>query len=294
MRRIIFSMLAALSGAAAFGQGLLDCIEPDVLRALLLQSQGERPPVITGSVPAEISALKMPREFTWIGSAERITGRVDATTNLSQVTAAYRSSLAPAAARTATAAALQASGWEVREMPGIGMGVFNATATQTSQPACREGKPVNFTANAMDGVTYVLLTLQRGNSNTNTICNQPVRPEMFASSGLNSVMPRLDMPVDPVTGAAARMSGSSASTGGNSASAQTEFTLKDSAGNIARHFAKQMAEQGWTSDANWSGTSTAGSSWSKRDGGALIQGTLSVTALDDQQFMAMMRVIKLQ
>jgi hypothetical protein len=289
MRRVACFTMATLATVAAFGQGLLDCLEPDVLRALLLENQGQRAPVITGAVPPEISALRMPGTYTWIGSAERITGRVDAMTNASQVTSAWRSSLAPEVARARAAAALAASGWEV--LPPLGMSVFSMPVAQT---ACRDGKPVDLNVSAMDGVTYVLLTLQRGN-NTNPVCNQAARPPMTIGAGLEPHLPRLAIPVDPSTGVAARMQRSDTGFSDGAVNAGAVFTVRDSADNIARHFAKQMAEQGWSSDANWSGASTAGSSWSKRpDSGSLVQSTLSVTALDDRQFVATLRVGKLQ
>lgn len=292
MRRVAYFVTAALTGAAAFGQGLLDCIEPDVLRALVLQSQGERPPVFSADVPPEIAALKVPGVFTWIGSAERITGRVDATTNASQVTAAWRSGLAPDAARAAAAAALAASGWEVRAP--MGMAVFSSAASQVPQAACRDGKPVNFAASALDGTTYLMFTLQRG-TNSNSICSQPARPSVTTGTGLDQHLPRLQLPVDPSTGTEARMQSGGSGSGGGGFNAHAEFVLRDSASNVARQFARQMAEQGWTSDATWSGASSAGSSWSKREGGAaVVQGTLSVIALDERQFVATLRVSSLQ
>ncbi|MEO8315792.1 MAG: hypothetical protein ABI645_13490 [Pseudomonadota bacterium] len=294
MRRVAFITMAMLSGAAAFGQGLLDCIDPDVLRALLLQGQGERPQTFTAVVPTEIAALRMPAGFVWIGSSERITGRADANTNTSQVTAAWRSSLSPDAARAATASALTASGWEVRPMPGIGMSVFNSAAAPPSQSACRDGKAVNMNAAAMDGVTYVTFGIQRGAIN-NSICSSPFRAAPALNPGFERYMPRLAMPVDPATGAPARMQGGGSSARAGSASSRTEFSAKDSAGNIARHFAKQIAEQGWASDASWSGAATAGSSWSRKgDAGAVIQGTLSVTAVGERQFVTVFRVLSLQ
>jgi len=293
MRRVAFVTMAALCAAAAFGQGLLDCMDPDVLRTLLMQGQGQQLPVITVAVPAELSALKMPREFAWIGSAERITGKVDATTSASQVTAAWRTSLAPDAAQAATATALTASGWEVWPRSGAGLDVFRTPAMQTWQDACRDGKPVNFTAGAMDGVTYVRFTIQR-NSNYNSACSQRAMSARAYATGLEKYMPHLEMPVDPATGMAARSRGNGTSSADGVVTAEAEFALKDSVGNVAGNFAKQMTGQGWTPDANWSGATTAGSSWSKRDAGALIQSTLSVTAVDDQQFTAALRVIKLQ
>lgn len=292
MRRTAFITLAASWGAMAFGQGLLDCIEPDVLHALLLQDQGTRPPAITATVPQELVPLKMPREFTWIGSSERAVARVNANADLIQVTAAWRSSLAPDAARSAAAAALKAAGWELRQPFGPAVVAFVSPETQSlAQPACRDGGLVNFTASAMDGATYVLFTIQRGNPGT-TVCNQPARPMM--TTGFEQYTPRLEMPPDPATGTAVRQQGSNTSSGGGSMSTGVEFMVKDSPGNVARHFEKQLAAQGWTSDSTYTGTTTAGSTWSRRDGTTLVVVSLRVTAMDGQRMAATLRINKQQ
>jgi hypothetical protein len=295
MRTIALIVVAALSGGAALGQSLLDCIDPDVLRTLLLPGQSERPLVVSAAVPPEIALLKMPSGFAWIGSAERITGRADATTNLSQVTAAWRSSLAPDAARTAAANALTASGWEMRPRFGAGFSVFISTATPpATQPACREGKPVNLNAMAMDGVTYVTIAVSRGGNN-DSICNSPMRMASASSSGLEKFMPRLELPADPATGVRPRMAGSGSGGGAGILNARVEFAVKDSAANVAQYFGRQMAAQGWSSDAGWSGASTAGSSWSRRDdAGTLIHGSLLVTAVAEGQLSTVLRVKRLQ
>jgi len=282
--------MVMLCGAAAFGQGLLDCIEPDVLRALLLQSQGERPLVITAAVPRELAALKMPGQFIWIGSAERITGRLDANTNISSVAAAWRSALGSDAARAVATSALVASGWEIRQPP-TGLSVFSTAAAFPPQ-LCRDGRSIYVNAGTMEGVTYLLLTIPRGNPDDN--CSQPAPTIPVVSSTFVPYLPQLALPVDPSTGTTAQ-SGSSSANFGTSVSARTEFTLSDSVANVGRHFAKQMAEQGWSSDAIWSGASTAGSSWSRPvEGGARILGMLSVTVFDARQFVAELRITRLQ
>lgn len=288
MRRYAFIMMAALSGAAA-AQSVLDCVDPDVLRTLLSQSQMDRTAVITAEVPAEVAALKLPGEFTWIGSAERITGRVDATTNAIQVTAAWRTSLAVDAAREAAAAALRASGWEVGEQPGMGMGVFVTAAIPVGQPACRDGQPVNFTVSALDGVSYVLFTIQRGNANL--MCS--TFPRSSITAGMGRYLPRLELPFDPASGAMARMNSSGGSSSSNSFAARAELTTQDSAANVARHFAAQMQQQGWVSDATWSGDTTAGSYWSRQYADATFHSTLSVTAVGNGQIITLLRVTKM-
>lgn len=84
------------------------------------------------------------------------------------------------------------------------------------------------------------------------------------------------------------------STSGSAVSARTEIITTESAASVARHFATQMAEQGWTSDANWNGAATAGSSWSRRgQDGNLVQATLMVMAAGEGRIRATLRLGKL-
>jgi len=171
--------------------------------------------------------------------------------------------------------------------------VFGSVAQQASQPVCRDGGTINVSSSVMDGITYVLLMIPRGNATTTT-CSQPARPAGAGNSPFQPYLPHLQLPVDPATGEAARLGSSGGGYGGNSFSARTEFTTTDSVGNVGRHFAKQMAEQGWSSDANWSGAATAGSSWSKRVEAGVLRATLSLTAFDERQLMAVLHIGQLQ
>lgn len=296
MRRSAFFTMATLASAAVFGQGLLDCIEPDVMRALVPQIPGEQPPVVTGALPPELSAVKLPREFSWIGSAERVTGRLDANTNAVQVTAAWRSSLPLEATREAATNALTASGWEIRSLGTIRNGGFKASFIPVPRMACRDGKTVDVNAGAMDGATYLQLVVRRGM--VNSICNQPAQALRIATGGLGEYLPRLDLPA--AAGPAMNLNGGASSSTGSGvgsrwASTAMDFVVPDSIDSIARHFASQIAAQGWSSDAKWSGGSTAGSSWSRRiEGGTLVLGTLSLTALGERRFNAGFRLVTLQ
>lgn len=295
MRRTVFFTMATLASAAVFGQGLLDCIEPDVLRALVLQGQSEQPPLITGALPAELSAVKLPREFSWIGSAERRMGMLDANTNAVQVTAAWRSSLTTEAAREAATNALIASGWEIRSLGTTRNGGFKASFIPVPRMACRDGNAVDVNAGAMDGATYLQLVVRRG---MNSLCNQPTQAFRINTGGLGEYLPRLDLPA--AAGPAINLNGGASGGNGSSgavrwASEAMDFVVPDSIDSLARHFATQIAAQGWSSDANWSGGSTAGSSWYRRiDGGTLVLGTLSLTVLGEQRFNAGFRLVTLQ
>lgn len=288
MRRIAGFIAVTLWGVAAYGQSLIDCVDPDVVNSLLRQGQAERSLVTTSEIPRELTALQMPAGFSWIGAAHRVVGIFNATTNASQVTAAWRSNLSPESARSAAGNALAASGWQVRPDMGLAIRGFFSPSQPLPLTACREGVPVNVNVSAMDGVTYVLINIQR-DINANSVCAQPMR-NALPGMEMGSDLPRLAVP------AGARVQSGNAGGGiSGTASASIEFTLSESAGNVARHFAVQLAEQGWTNDANWSGSSTAGSSWSRRaDAGALVHGLLSVTALDDRRFVAALRVSRVQ
>lgn len=296
MRRIACFMMAALSGALVSGQGLLDCIEPDVLHTLLQAGPDGQAPRFTATVPEEVSRLRVPAGFAWIGSAERavMAGSMDAPMRVMQVTAAWRTNLGPDAAHAATAEVLASSGWEVRPLAGFGRAVFSPPVSQLVQAACRDGKLVNFNTGVLDDTTYVLLNLQRGNVGA-TVCTQRAPPTATAGSVIEPFLPRLDMPLDPGTGTAARLSTTGSSFGADKISARAEIIVKESATGVARHFARQMAEQGWTSEAQWAGASSSGSTWSKRPReGMRLHASLSVMAVDEQNIVAVFRVINSQ
>lgn len=289
MRRVAFIALGTLCGAAAFGQGLLDCIEPDVLRALLLQEFGERPLVFAATVPPELSMVRMPAQFTFIGSRELGPAQPDATAT--QVTAAWRSSLPQDATRTATVNALAASGWHV-EQTSAGARVFTSASVPDAQTACREGRRLTFILGRMEGATYVLITPSRAGNLVASCGQASALPRI--NTGVEPYLPHLELPADPATGEAARMQGGGQGSSSGTVNARAEFISKVSAGNAAGHFAKQLAGQGWTNDAAWSGATTAGSSWSRREAGGLIHGMLSVFALSDNVLRAELRISRLQ
>src|SRR5690606_11939643 len=56
-----------LANAGDDGNGLLACINPDVLASLVLPASDEAP-VYTAAVPEEMAGITVPDEFDWIGS----------------------------------------------------------------------------------------------------------------------------------------------------------------------------------------------------------------------------------
>jgi hypothetical protein len=104
-------------------------------------------------------------------------------------------------------------------------------------------------------------------------------------------MPQLEFPIDPETGRAPRSNGSGSSGGTNSRQSRTEINLKLSIGELIAHLNQQLSAQGWTADANWQGTTTAGSSWYMQlEEEPGVQGTLDITATSDSRYTVMFRV----
>jgi len=290
MRRLTMLSIATLSGAVAFSQSPLDCIDPDVLRALLVDAPGYQTLNVSTAAAPELAAFKVPRQLTLVGTAERGRGAgTQGTSNMpSSVAAVYRTGIAPDAARTAAREALTAGGWKLHSDERMyDTNVFTSGSSPTSgETYCREGKPAGLNASALDGVTYVVLTVTRNAdaAGYNT-CNQPPRP-MRAVAGLDQYMPKLELPPDPATRQPVSLrSGGGGSSSETSRRASAGFTLKDSVANVARHFAKQMAGQGWREEASWSGLGTAGSTWTRQaDAGSTLQGSVVVTAFDGDRF----------
>lgn len=287
MRRLCALVLGTLFATTSMGQDLLAGIDPDVLRGLLLP--GEQSLVATTAVPAELSAIRMPRELRWIGSAERTLGPAPGPGVPVVVIAAWRSDAPPAtASRLAIDALAAGGGTTVQPAMSIGQGVFKtARAAPPQQQVCRDGRPFTVISNAMDGVTYVVVQIQRS---TTGLCDARMRPSFLGGGELAAHLPELEIPVDPGTGQAARIhsSGGGGSPEGRS-TVRVGFALRDSAANVASHFARQMSAQGWQQDTSWSGSVTAGSSWLKpRESAPPLNALLQVMTTGDGQFITML------
>lgn len=276
-------------GTAALGQSLLGNIDQDVYKGLLLMAMPDKSPVISPALPKELASVRMPVEFTWIGSLER---RMDAVigTGITQTMASWRTLLPPDAARARAVEAMTAQGWEA--VQGFsGMSVFVGSDPSIAQSVCRENQPIAVSANRLDDVTYVLFALTRGNQNS--ICNSQMRPMMGMDTSLDPYLPKLLLPVDPATGQPASFQSGGSGSRGTGRSFSTGFATSASAVEVANHFAAQMAEQGWSRDVSWNGDSTAGSAWFRQpDAGTTVQASLQVTAMGDERVQAVLHVVK--
>lgn len=294
MRRSLIFLACLLLGTAASAQSLLGNIDQDVFKGLLLMAMPDKSPVISAAVPEELASLRMPAGFGWIGSLER---RMDVVmgAGTTQTMAAWRTSLAADAAQAQAVGAMTAQGWTVAQGMGasLGMNVFVGANPSISQTVCRGAQPHAVSAGTIDGVTYVLVAATRGNQNS--ICNAQMRPVMSLGmdTSLDPWLPKLQLPVDPSTGRQVNALGGGGGGLGSGRQFRTAIETTATAAAVATHFADQMAAQGWTRDAAWSGESTAGSAWVRRpDPGTTILASLQVTAMGDSQVRAVLYMVK--
>lgn len=283
---------AALMAAVATeppveGEEQIDCIDPDVLYGLLLGPGIERFHITDAPLP-QLAGFRPPRELVWLGGTQRDVGGVR------QLSSVYRTSLAPEAARAAIAGALVASGWTLHsDVLMLGANVFvSSSSRQAASTYCREGMSVGLTAGALEGVTYVVLSDMQRAAGFFSACERPPQNLARTASPLDAIMPTLEPPRDPATGQLVATSGGGGSNGQSRRRANTSFRLKDSASSVAQHFGSQMAQQGWQAGTSWSGTGSAGSTWSRRlDDNTLVEGALLVSAFEDDRFTVMLRVL---
>ena len=265
--------------------GLADCVDPHVLFGLLLPSVTAFK--VTSAPPSDLDTLQPPRELAWLGGTERIT------TGASTLAAVYRTDLSPDAARAAMAGALAAAGWKplFGNYAPTSRNVFaSATVSVASWTYCRDGRPVMLTSSALDGVTYVVLSIQRGAGFAGT-CEQPTLQSANVESPVDDILPRLELPRDPATGRTVAMRSGGAGGGGARQQSNVSFRSTDSLGGIASHFASQLAAQGWQSDTGWSGASSAGSTWLRSaDDDTLLEGALKISAFGNDRYTVVFRV----
>lgn len=270
-----------------------DCLDPDVLHGLLLPGVGEGFR-ITAEPPPELADFKVPRQLAWVGASERGVGAM----GQSSLSAVYRSRLAPPAAQAAAADALAMAGWILQDIGRIASAnVFTTDSFQQGDTYCRDQQSLTLWASALDGVTYVVLATMRqagAGARLSNACEASPRRSVRSASTLDAYLPALELPRDPATGRPVAFQGMGGGGGGEAQRRMNvSFTLQDSADSVARHFARQMAAQGWSVAANWSGTGTAGSTWLRQaDADSGLRATLAVAQFEGGHFTVVFHVVR--
>jgi hypothetical protein len=279
----------AQQASAQYGE-LLQCVDPAVLEGLVFRTVAA---TVSDEVPPEMTGVTPPAGFDWIGSQRRA---MPGTSSLlrsgsgpvSQVNAAYKTGLSRDEALAAAMAALAADGWTASPQRMGGGAPFGSITPDQPEIVCKDEQAVTVNVNEIDGTTYVSYGFTTGQVASNCLSDDERRRLGMPGA---EYMPTLDIPPDPATGRPARRGGA----GGSGTTQRVEVFHGASLAELTAALTQQLVEQGWANDASWTGTTTAGSSWSRRvDDDTRVQGTLDLTDTGETSYTIMFRLVALQ
>jgi hypothetical protein len=241
-------------------------------------------PVIDDTMPAAIAAIDRPASFVWIGGRD----------GTSSVAGAFRTDAEPSAALAAAVAGLSSEGWEVNSSARM-VNAFESPILERSETLCRNGESMSIAARRVGGVNYLSYGIRK--SSEGSICQNP-GPNGFGMPGGipggDGTQPDFDFrAIDP---AASERGFSSGGSGSGSSSRRTRgLRIDSSLTGLADGLGQQLIAQGWSPDARWTGSRTAGSTWSRRtDDDRNLSGALDVIERGESVFNVVFTTITLR
>jgi hypothetical protein len=270
---ITFS-LSVLFAVAAPAQELFQCVNPDVVNSLVYSGRPENKLVMRPTLPERVEGVGAPAYFTLIGSGVR-------PQNALSLVVGYKINTPANPAYQDWLNVLEAQGWKREILP-------TQQPTVAAQPPqgrlaarlCRNGERRNLLVQEVEGALYG--TIFAVETVPPRACGLPEPQQQNADfmASINAgraVMPQFNFP------ATARMSGAPPfgdNTGSNMVSDSTRIESPDSAARLLEMLGKQLTSQGWSGDANWNGSRSAGSTWTRKGAdGKPYWGTLEILSL---------------
>lgn len=251
MRFLVVLSLSLAIPLTASAEDPLQCVDP-VFREGLFGFYGG-PSTYSTMLPPGFPALDFPDEFDLIGSSVR---------NDYQNIAYHQAGDALAAGEVVVAT-LQDNGWTALEQDeAVPRGGFvtkthrNPTIARTF---CRDGdRPLSvvYRPSSMDG-TWINISRHRGATST---CAELIAQRQQHRAHFPMTMPTLVLPDDVEHGGNTGFSG-----GNNESSTSAEFRTAMNIAETGFHFSRQLLNQGWVKEGEWSGTSSAGGAWMSSD-----------------------------
>jgi hypothetical protein len=284
MRRIFIIVGVASFAAAATAQQALQCANPDVLNALVFGAMEDSRLVVKLEMPADPAGFRAPTGFTLIGSGVR--GQNLATT------VAYKTTLETRMAFDSLIAFLAEEGWKPEGVPQLAQLAISVAGSQSAAAqVCRNSVRRHVQVREVEGTRYA--TISGSTAMPPRVCDAPTSLDYLLSNPMAMVnarqaqMPRLSFPDSVRLGSLPV--GAEGDTHNNTFSTTytntTRIESPDSAASLARHLARQLSEQGWRSDADWSGKLSSGSTWSRRNAeGQSLGGMLEILSVDEGVF----------
>lgn len=291
MRKFILVVSAVAVSMAAPAQQVLQCVNPDVLNGLVFNARPESKLVMRATLPDIAEGFRAPDGFTLIGSGVR--GQNSSTV------VAYKTTLDAGPALDSLLGFLFDEGWKREITPQSPLPEISVAGSPPATAVlCRNGERRNLQVQEIDGVRYANIT--GFETMPSRACDAPLPQQaigfgqdpLAAINARRANLPQFSFPDS------ARMSGESPrnndSSGGNMVSTAARIESPDPVATLARHLASQLVEQGWRGDAEWNGTLSTGSTWTRQGAdGQELWGTLEILSLGgntyDISFTAVMR-----
>lgn len=275
MKVTSLAVAGTLFSLTAFGQDLLQCVNPDILNGLIYRGRSEARLTITPGLPESMAGFEAPADFELIGTAVR--------GNTGTTTVAYATELASAAAHAAFFASLQADGWAVEDDP-LGPPIFSLTDGPETGTLCLNGERRMLSVLDANGTRYVRISIN--DQEQERACNEADRALSMMQSGIMGMfmreMPSLEFPAGTRSASPdGRLNGGRGASGENFhtavqvVSAETPQSLIDDLG-------AQMSELGWRVDSSWSGRVSTGARWTRTtDDATPFWTSIEIVRIDD-------------
>jgi hypothetical protein len=226
-------------------------------------------------LPDVLTNLRAPADFELIGTAVRGDSGL--------TTVAFRTDLAGDEAFAAMLGSLETDGWTL-EADQSSSQTFNVTGQPVNGTVCRDSERMSLIVQNVDDIRYASINSYVDQRALECGVEDPrlaLRgPGMFEA--MRTAMPRLEFPAStrPADGRGGLGGGMSGS--GDTVSTSSRIESPDSAAILAEHLAGQLSAQGWRRDAAWSGSLSAGSTWTRNgNDGRPSWGTLEIVSFGD-------------
>lgn len=277
MNKFFIAGCALTLSIAVPAQELLRCVNPHVLNALLFNGRVEARVTASSGIPEGAKGFGAPAGFALIGSAlrgQQLTG--------SSLTVAYKTDLEPKSAVEKLVDFLSGEGWAREAVPQPTLPPGLAVTGLPQLPGatlCRNGERRSVLVHALNGVGYATIS---GALAAQRACGAAAPGPSFQNpmadiNVANANMPRFSFPETARTGGGSP--GFKPPPSGGAAS-EVRIQSPDTAQALSRHLAAQLVQQGWRSDAEWSGKLSTGSTWSRQVAdGRTAAGTLEILSL---------------
>jgi hypothetical protein len=258
MKNLTVTLIGALVGGAAFGQDLLQCVNPDVVKGLLFNGRAETQMSITSTLPEEMAGFTAPAGFVLVGTALRSPSAP------AGGTVAFRTSADSETAYATMLEAFTADGWVV-EAPQIpSRQIFVNDGVPDSVTVCRDSARRNLLVQDHNGRRYVTVNFSE---QPNALACNAQDPRLARTVGMMSMIteeaPSLRLPEGTTNAEGGNRIASGGGGSGDTYTTGDQIRIAQSASSFLDDIRTQMLEQGWAADASWSGTLSKGARWTK-------------------------------